>query len=133
MFDIKSRKSDVVLINSISFRHTQTESSSISLYTAEGSFFDIATTEEEWAFVQNIDIEIGNRKGGYATVEFEIPVAISAGSTRAFYIASPGKLISGHHEEEGADYLAIDDTLIIKTRARIVGSQLFGGGMKGSW
>lgn len=92
---------------------------------------DKATNIDDWVVANTTNIEISGRKGGYATVEFEGAIAIGPTSTRAFYISSTGKLISGYHEE-GNDHIAIDDTLIVKAPARIVGSP-FGGGMKGSW
>jgi len=132
MFDMQSvLSSDSLLINTIEFRHTQTQFSTVTIYTAEGSFTSKATTPEAWMVANSTEIKIGGKKGGYATVEFKVPIAINSGSIRSFYIASTGKLISGHHEE-GVDHLAIDNTLSIKYPARIVGYP-FGGGLKGSW
>ena len=133
MFDIQSTSDDIVLINRIIFRHTQTEASTITIYTLDGSYINKAISPEEWTVASTTDISIGGRKGGYYAVEMpdSVRFAISAKSTRAFYIASTGKLISGYHED-GVDTLAIDNALRIEGPARIVRSE-FGGGVKGSW
>ena len=129
MFDIQSLSTDIVLINSMQFRHTQTKLSTVTIYTADGTYHNIATTPEDWVIANTTDISIGGKKGGYATIDFEIPIAISPGTTRTFYIESTGKLISGT-EEDGDDMA--DNVLSIKHEARIVGTP-FGGGIKGAW
>eukprot|EP00581_Thalassiosira_minuscula_P012760 CAMPEP_0183715640 /NCGR_PEP_ID=MMETSP0737-20130205/9783_1 /TAXON_ID=385413 /ORGANISM="Thalassiosira miniscula, Strain CCMP1093" /LENGTH=800 /DNA_ID=CAMNT_0025944757 /DNA_START=137 /DNA_END=2539 /DNA_ORIENTATION=+ len=132
MFDIENKlTSDIVVINSIDFRHTQTQSSEVIIYTTHDGYIHKATTPEDWVAANMSTIEIGGKKGGYATIVFKVPVAISARSIRSFYIASTGKLISGLHED-GQDYLAMDESVRIKYPARIVGHP-FGGGSKGSW
>ncbi|KAL7536945.1 hypothetical protein ACHAXR_007498, partial [Thalassiosira sp. AJA248-18] len=129
MFDIQSLSSELVTIYRIQFRHTETQRSTVTIYTADGSYVDQATTPEEWTVAyHSTEVKIEGKKGGYATAEF--PIAILPESIRAFYITSTGKLISGHHEE-GVNQLAIDNTLSINSPARIVGSP-FGGGIKGS-
>jgi len=131
MIDMQSLTTSIVLINSIQFRHTETLAAGVTVYTAEGSHIDKATEPEEWSVANSTQIKIEGRKGGYATIDFRVPIAINSESIRSFYIVSTGKLISGHHEE-GVDRLAEDDTLSVNYPARITGYP-FGGGMKGSW
>lgn len=121
-----------VLIHNIGFRHTNTQSSTVTIYTVEGNYVDKATTPDVWVVANETTIEIGGQKGGYASMNFESGIAIAPGTARSFYIVSTGKLISGNHEE-GVDSLATDDSLNIKYPARIVGATRFGGGMDGEW
>lgn len=130
MFDVQSMSSDAVLVNSLDFRHTGTKLSTVKIYTSGGSYINIATSPEEWTLENTTDITIDGKKGGYATIVFQVPIGINPGSNRAFYIESTGKLISGHHEQ-GVDETAMDNTLSINPQARIVGTP-FGGGIEGT-
>ena len=132
MFDIISASSNTVLVNSIDFRHTYTQLSTVTIYTAknDGSYIDKSTLPNEWMIIKTMNVKIGQTKGDYVSVRFDTPVEIAAGTTRAFYIASTGKLISGYYEQ--GDTIIMDTTLKVKAPARIVGT-LFGGGSSGSW
>jgi len=133
MFDVQSHSSETVLVNHVVVRHIYTSQSTISVYTAPGSYSDKSTSREEWSLVATGVISVLEKKGAHRTITFDSPVAINALESRAFYIAtSSGRLISGHEDEAKANF-ARDDNLEIRSPARLVGSHLFGGGQSGSY
>eukprot|EP00584_Thalassiosira_punctigera_P000888 CAMPEP_0172536456 /NCGR_PEP_ID=MMETSP1067-20121228/8218_1 /TAXON_ID=265564 ORGANISM="Thalassiosira punctigera, Strain Tpunct2005C2" /NCGR_SAMPLE_ID=MMETSP1067 /ASSEMBLY_ACC=CAM_ASM_000444 /LENGTH=1048 /DNA_ID=CAMNT_0013321535 /DNA_START=304 /DNA_END=3450 /DNA_ORIENTATION=- len=122
-----------VFIQNVTFYPDYASGSSynVNLYTAPGGYSDKQTNPSAWTKI--IDSQLVSAADLSATTLSFADIAVSAGTTQAFYLATPGNIVYGTLT---ANPVAIDANLKIMNPARSVATTEFGGEYSGgpySW